>query len=75
MNQSNSEADSVANKLESLSVKEKSSDSQGGSENSAEKSQVSKGDSGESGSKDATEQKEETEKKDDWWLSLFSHSS
>lgn len=65
VNQSYSEADSVANKLESLSVKEKSSDSQGGSENSAEKSQVSKGDSGESGSKDATEQKEETEKKDD----------
>lgn len=61
VNKSKSETDTVADKLESLSVQEKTSDSKEGSEgseNSADKSQVSKGDS------DAQEQKEETVKND-----------
>ena len=65
VNQSKSETDSVSDKLESLSVQEKTSDSKDNSENSAEKSPVSKGDSdGIGGSKDAPEQKEETVKND-----------
>ena len=64
MNQSKSETDSVADKLESLCVQEKTSDSKDNSENSAEKSPLSKGDSDGSGSKDAPEQKEETVKSD-----------
>ena len=54
----------MSDKLESLSVHEKTSDSKDNSENSAEKSPLSKGDSNGSGSKDAPEQKEETVKSD-----------